>query len=451
MSMPMARSADETPATELARRLTGSFYQGYAYAYPHKTAYRPLTPPRQLSEIWSAEPKQALELYVHIPFCAMRCGFCNLFTTVNADADAAARLLDQIAHEAAAAARALGPAQFARIAIGGGTPSYLSTDELARLFAIIAERFGLTPQAVATSVEVSPETVTAEKLALLRSLGVDRISIGVQSFDDAEARALGRPQRRAVVETALAAITAAQFPVRNIDLIYGGRGQTPASWSATLDAALAWQPEEIFLYPLYVRPLTALSRGADTTPAVDIRRDLYRAGRDQLLAEGYQQINMRCFRKASSHPAHHDAATDGTLGLGCGARSMTSAMHYSSEYAVGRSGVRDILAAYLARRPDSFAQAHFGVVLSAEDQRRAHVLRALLEVSGVSRASYRLAFGTELDDDMPQLTLLLGAGLAENASGTLRLTPSGLERADVIGPWLYTAEVNLRMGSFGWR
>ena len=454
MTALLSAQRHETPAAELARRLAGSVYQGYAYTYPHKTSYAPLNPPRGLTEVWAAEPKQALELYVHVPFCAMRCGFCNLFTTVNPEAGFVTRMLDQLAYEAEEAAQALGPSQFAHIAIGGGTPSFLSTDELDRLFKILSRTFGIGPAEVATSVEVSPETTTAEKLALLRDLGVERISIGVQSFFESETRALGRPQRRAVVDNALELITASRFPTINIDLIYGGRGQTLASWHDTLDAALAWEPAEIFLYPLYVRPLTGLARGADLTNPSDIRLDLYRAGREQLLSHGFEQVNLRCFRhtlrQAADHARHHTLA-DGTLGLGCGARSMTRALHYSGDYAVGRSGIREILAAYLDRSPESFRLAHLGAVLSAEDQRRAHLLRTLLEVKGLSRVIYREAFGADVLDDVPQLDLLADAGFAQVGTDSIRLTEAGLERADVIGPWLYTAEVNLRMESYAWR
>lgn len=445
-------------AAELARRLAGPAYQGYAYGYPHKTAYAPLAPPRPLAEIWAGEPKQALELYVHVPFCSMRCGFCNLFTTVGADGDAVARMLAQLAVEAQEAAQVLGPARFARMAIGGGTPTFLDADELDLLLTILAGALGASPDNVPTSVEASPETVTAEKLAVLRQHGVERLSIGVQSFLDGEARALGRPQRRAVVEHALDRITAAGFPTVNIDLIYGVPGQTVASWLMSLQAALAWRPHEIFLYPLYVRPLTGLARKVGSTPepqsTPDIRLDLYRAGRDRLLAAGFEQINMRCFRRSDlSTPEHarHHARIEGTLGLGCGARSTTAALHYSSEYAVGRGSVREILAAYLARPPASFRSAHFGVLLSPEDRRRAHILQELLETAGLSRCPYRGTFGADALDDVPQLRLLVEAGLAVVDEACMRLTEAGIERADVIGPWLYAAEVTARMESYAWR
>lgn len=445
---------DASPAADLTRRLAGPTYQGYAYGYPHKTAYAPLTPPRALADIWAGAPKRALELYVHVPFCAMRCGFCNLFTTVNANGDNVTHMLAQLAVEAEQAAQALGPAKFARMAIGGGTPTFLAPDQLEQLLTILADAFGPWPAGIPTSVEASPETVTAEKLAVLRQLGVERLSIGVQSFVDSEARALGRPQRRAVVEEALDRITAARFSTLNIDLIYGVPGQTVASWLASLDAALAWQPDELFLYPLYVRPLTGLARTPGTALAQDIRLDLYRAGRERLLAAGFEQVSMRCFRRSgprkAEHARHH-APSDGIVGLGCGARSATAALHYSSEYAVGRASIKEILAAYLARPPESFRAAHFGAILSPEDRRRAHVLRALLEAAGLSRGDYRAAFGADVLEDIPQLELLVEAALGIVDEARVRLTDAGLERADVIGPWLYTAEVATRMEGYAWR
>jgi oxygen-independent coproporphyrinogen III oxidase len=91
------------------------------------------------------------------------------------------------------------------------------------------------------------------------------------------------------------------------------------------------------------------------------------------------------------------------------------------------------------------------VALSGEDRRRANLSRALLELAGLSRAIYRDTFGTDVLDDVPQLDLLAYAALAEIDADTIRLTEAGIERADVIGPWLYTAKVNLRMESFAWR
>jgi coproporphyrinogen III oxidase-like Fe-S oxidoreductase len=448
-------SAIDLPRQDLAGRLAGSAFQGYTYGYPHKTTYRRLAQPRRLRDVWSSEPKQALDLYLHIPYCEMRCGFCNLFTAVNTDTDAIARMLDQMSQEAEVAADAIGAARFARMAIGGGTPTILSADQLDRFLGRATARLGVRPAEVPASVEASPETVDADKLAVLKSYGVSRLSLGVQSFDDGEARALGRPQRRHAVEGALALIKDTRFETLNIDLIYGAEGQTTARWLASIEAALAWEPEEICLYPLYVRPLTGLARSRDGDMwADDQRLELYRVGRERLAAAGFAPANMRLFRRtglAADLARRHKSLTDGTVGVGCGARSVTSALHYSTEYAVGRFGVKQILAEYLARQSDTFAYAHYGVALDAADRRRRHVILHLMEADGISRHAYRLGFGEDALGDFPELSLLVEHGFATIDPARIRLTAEGLERSDVIGPWLYDRDVQARMEAYAWR
>lgn len=239
-------------------------YRSYVYAYPHKTAYRPLPAPApSLAALWRDEPKDALSLYAHIPFCEVRCGFCNLFTRIGAPDELTTRYLDALDRQATAVREALGdrePVRFATAAFGGGTPTFLTAAELERLCDIAEKRTGVDLRAVPLSVETSPATATADRLALLAERGATRLSIGVQSFVEAEARAAVRPQRRADVESALGRIRDTGVPVLNIDLIYGIDGQTEQTWRSSLDAALAWRPEELYLYPLYVRPLTGLGR-----------------------------------------------------------------------------------------------------------------------------------------------------------------------------------------------
>lgn len=427
-----------------------SHYAGYAYAYPHKTAYRALDSPVALREAWASERRDGLFLYLHTPFCEMRCGFCNLFTTVNAPSDFAQDYPAALRRQAVRMREALGKATFARLAVGGGTPTYLDEPGLESLFDIAEGIFGIDPQSIPVSVETSPLTAETGKLRLLRERGVDRISIGVQSFIEAEVKAVGRSQKNAVVELALDRIRNAGFPTLNIDLIYGLPGQTTESWLASLRAALRFAPEELYLYPLYVRPLTGLGRRGRKTED-DLRVVCYREGRRVLLESGYRQISMRMFQSAQRRAADGPAyccQNDGMVGLGCGARSYTRALHYGSEYAVGAESIREIIAAYIARPDAAFDFADYGFALDDAEQRRRFVIQSLLQVEGVNFAAYRERFDSEAMDDLPELAPLVARGLATLGGDRLRLTETGLEISDVIGPALYSPQVRNLMESY---
>ncbi|MFI0710111.1 STM4012 family radical SAM protein [Streptomyces inhibens] len=435
-------------------------YESYVYAYPHKTAYRRRPDRPALRDLWATEPQDALSLYLHIPFCEVRCGFCNLFTRIGAPGDMTSAYLDALERQAVTVRDALHTdARFAAAAFGGGTPTFLSAAELARLCDIAELRMGAELRTVPLSVETSPSTATADRLGVLAERGATRISIGVQTFVEAEARAAVRPQRPAEVAAALDRIRESGVPVLNIDLIYGIDGQTERSWQRSLDTALSWRPEELYLYPLYVRPLTGLGRkeAAAPDPEWDAQRlRLYRYGRDHLLAAGYEQVSMRMFRRRdaatpTADGADHTCQTDGMIGLGCGARSYTSALHYSFDYAVGMTRIRSIIDDYLSRPAADFAHAEFGWEMTGDEARRRHLLQSVLQAEGLAVADYRARFGGSPADDFPaELARCAERGWLDDSAAPelLRLSPEGLAHSDALGPMLFSPAVRSRMAAY---
>ncbi|WXB00293.1 STM4012 family radical SAM protein [Pendulispora brunnea] len=432
----------------LAERFLRNPYQSYVYAYPHKTAYRILPEPIALDAAWASEPRDAGFLYVHIPFCEMRCGFCNLFTRARPQAELITAYLSTLERQAVRVREAIGPMHYARRAIGGGTPTYLDPPALHRIFDVMEHTMGARA-GIPTSAETSPETATRERLGVLRERGVDRISIGVQSFLDTEAKDLLRPQRATIVRGALERIRAAQFPILNIDLMYGIPGQTHVSFEANLRAALEYHPEEIYLYPLYVRARTGLDRRGGMDPD-DTRLSLYRHGCAFLASAGYERISMRMFRARRAPSLGgpvYCCQTDGMVGLGCGARSYTTRLHYSDEYAVGARGVQEILEAYVARSDASFSSTDYGFVLNDREQRRRFVILSLL-ADGLDARAYTARFGSDAEQDFPELAELVANALAERLMAGHRLTRAGIDLSDAIGPWLASAEVRSRMALY---
>lgn len=429
------------------RQALGPLYQDYAYGYPHKSAYRGFAEPKRLREAWAAENKDRLFLYIHIPFCEMRCGFCNLFTTANPSGDLVTQFVAALGREMDAAREELGVIRPAQIAIGGGTPTFLGVDAMEALFDRMARVLGAEPGRMPTAIETSPKTATREMVACLQQRGIERMSVGVQSFVEAETRAMGRPQAPAEVGAALDAIRNLSSARLNIDLIYGAANQTVQSWRGSIRRALEWAPEEIYLYPLYVRTRTGLDGRARVED--EHRRQLYRAGRELLLGEGYQQRSMRSFCRPQARGAstEYSCQEDGMLGLGAGARSYTRRLHYSAEYGVKRGAVLGVLDDYVSRTLESFRYARHGIEINDDERARRHVLKAILRTDGLDDARFVALFGAPAMVAFPVLANLVDMGMMVNADGFIRPTEAGLEHSDAIPPLFYSDAVRARMAS----
>lgn len=322
-----------------------------------------------------------------------------------------------------------------------------------RLFDIAENVMGLDPTQASISVETSPDTVTEAKLAIMKDRSVDRVSMGIQSFIEAEASAIYRPQKPQEVERALEKLTRYDFPLLNLDLIYGLPGQTVESWIYSLERVLAYEPGEVFIYPLYTRENTIVKPDDIRRQGPDIRMELYIAARETLKSKGYVQYSMRRFAKEQSSSKvllPYSCQEEGMVGLGCGARSYTSEVHYASKYGVSYKATQSIIADYVAT--ERYDVADYGIVLSREEQRRRFILKALLHREGLTLSDYQQRFGTEVMSDYPWLAELLTEGMAqvENDEGkqVLRLTEEGLGYSDAIGDWLISAEIREQMEGF---
>ncbi|WP_337034602.1 STM4012 family radical SAM protein [Paenibacillus illinoisensis] len=448
-------AASESNTTTGLREVLTLPYRSYLYSYPHKTAYRELDPPLPLGPLWERENTDTYFLYMHIPFCAARCGFCNLFTLPDRRDDTHERYVDALERQARQWAPLTSRRPYSRFAIGGGTPTLLNEVQLNRLFDIAENVMGLDPAHASISIETSPDTVTEGKLALLKERSVDRVSMGIQSFIEAEAAAIYRPQKPQEVERALEKLTRYDFPLLNLDLIYGLPGQTVESWLYSLERVLSYEPEEIFIYPLYTRENTIVKPEDIQRQGPDIRMELYTAARETLKSRGYVQYSMRRFTKESSTHASkellpYSCQEEGMVGLGCGARSYTSEVHYASKYGVSYKATQSIIADYVAT--ERYDVADYGIVLSREEQKRRFILKALLHREGLTLDDYLQRFGSEVMTDYAWLSELLTEGMAvieqENEHQVLRLTEEGLGYSDAIGDWLISAEIREQMEGF---
>lgn len=431
---------------------SNSRYQSYLYSYPHKTAYRHFEQPVDLKQLWKDEKKDALYLYSHIPFCRMKCSFCNLFTVSNPEAETVDLYLKQLKTEALTMRDILGDFAFAGYAVGGGTPSLLEPKQLEDLFSIYHDTLNVDLANSPGSFEISPETITDEKLQLLSDLGVERVSIGIQSFIESEAKSVGRYQTDNFIQPILEKILSYQFPVFNIDLIYGIPGQTAETWLISLQTAMQYQPAEIFLYPLYIRPLTSLHKKNGIQIAeTDIRDELYQIGCEFLVSQGYIQDSMRLFRhKSISQKSNSDYSCqeDGMIGLGTNARSYTRNLHYSTEYAVSRPNVNAIVQDYLQKPAGAFQQANYGIKLTEDDRKRRYLIKSLLKAEGLYLQDYANQFQEDVLQSFPELNSLADLQLATQDSQTIKLTSEGLAFSDLLGHWFISDPVKNKMNEY---
>lgn len=409
-------------------------YQCYLYSYPHKTAYRQFAEPIPLQQAIADREQDAAHLYVHIPYCQSRCGYCNLFTTIGTDPGDYVQSLRQHAYawHDAGAAKAF---RFLSFAIGGGTPLLLSPMQLQELFDIAGKYFQVSPALVPVSIETAPRQTTPERLTVLKDNRVHRVSIGIQSFHDRELKILNRAHETQVAVAALELLKKHDFPVLNIDLIYGIPEQTEESFLHSLAQAVAFAPQEIFLYPLYIRPQTILDR---TLPAEQRNRQhayrLYLLGRDYLLSRGFRQTSMRRFTTCTETEAtpEFSCSEENMISLGCGGRSYIGKLHFSEHYAVAQTHCRKILQDYIARK--QYSDIHYGFRLDEEESKRRFLMKNLLYYKGIDISLYAAAFDTLPQQDFPLLTDLAEAGLCTFDGHRWQLTATGLSYSDAIGP-----------------
>lgn len=424
-------------------------YVGYSYAYPHKTAYRKLANPYLLQNVWKDENINNLFLYFHIPFCSGRCCFCNLFSLAKPHAELISNYINAIKRQCDLWSNLFPKARYSRMAIGGGTPSVLSIEQMDQLFSIISS-MGCNLKYTYSSVEVSPETTTKEILHLLQLNNVQRISLGVQTFDKNEMNILGRRGSLLSVENTLSDIHDIGFSTVNIDLIYGIESQTEESWINSLKLTIQYMPEQIYMYPLYVQKYTQLS--GRYKPDNDHRIHLYQIGKDYLLAAGYKQHSMRMFSKYSSDSKSmpvYCCQEDGMVGFGVGARSYTRQFHYSSEYAVLPKETSRIINDYTSKQDWSIID--YGIELNVEEQKRRYIIKSILQCDGLNKNDYRILFNSDPMDEYNILRQYEEYGLLVNDSSRIFLTSDGIKLSDYIGPSLYSDEIRTRMYTYQWK
>ena len=382
-------------------------------------------------------------VYLHLPWCERVCPYCD-FAVLAArplrveDED---RYVADMLRELAARASAFAPRGLASVYLGGGTPSLFRPESIARLVeevrATFSDQSG-APDAVEVTLELNPSTVERDRLPGFRDAGVNRLSIGVQSFDDGLLKRLGRAHRADVAYSTLDAARAAGFADLSLDLIFAGPDQTAADLDRDLDALIAFGPEHVSTYELTFEPATpfgrAVAEGRMTPPDEDLAAAMIEQVEGRLETAGYGRYEISSYARPGRR-ARHNARywqRQAVLGLGMGAHS-TEPRSALQPHGARRANPRE-LTAWRAGLDHDPANAGEEEGLDAATARGEAIFLGLRQVEGLSAAAFAAEFGGGPRAFFSsEIGRLVARGwLEETREGDLRLTAEGRLLADSV-------------------
>ncbi len=424
---------------ELIRRLdkNGPRYTSYPTADRFVEAFNAETYSHWLQKREIGGVGRPLSLYIHIPFCNTLCFYCACNKVITKDRSKSAEYVRYVIKEMQMQAKLLGPGQVVeQLHFGGGTPTFMSDDEIRELMEAIRTNFKLVDEGE-YSIEIDPRKVSDETIALLGSAGFNRISVGVQDFDDEVQRAVNRIQSEEETLRVIEAARANGFKSVSIDLIYGLPKQTLAGFGVTLDRVIAANPDRMSIYnyahmPTLFKPQRRIHE-ADL-PEAQVKLDILSMAVDKLTSAGYVYIGMDHFAKPEDELAV--AQRQGRLHRNFQGYSTHSdcdlvALGVS---AIGKIGptysqnYRDLEDYYDALDRDELPIMR-GLELNADDLVRRAIIQALMCHFELSKESFNIAYLIDFDSyfavEMTELREYEQEGLLIITPQSLGVTPKG--------------------------
>ena len=362
----------------------------------------------------------AHSLYLHIPFCSRKCAYCDFAVRVLQHDQQVTRYFAYLEQELQFLADYLGPLK--TLYLGGGTPSLLSVDQIRQLGRILQRHVDLSSLSEWT-LEVNPEHAEPEALALWRDLGVNRVSLGVQSFDDALLQRCGRLHQQADIFLAVDNIRRAGFENWSLDLMYALPTQTLAQWQDSLKQAVALAPSHLSLYALEVHPKTLFGAQALPDFSEDLAGDMYDMACAMLGQAGFVHYEIANFCQPGLPSAHNQVywQTQAFAAVGVGAHGYLQGRRYENPH-----GLTDYY---------RMCETRDWALLQTPEQSLAEAIEEFLFLGlrqllrGVSLQVFEQRFGQPLQNFYPQrLPQALERGfLIPTASGeSLRLSPEAV-------------------------
>ncbi len=361
--------------------------------------------------------KLATSLYVHVPYCESACPYCDFAFVVGQD-HTADRYLSALKRELADRSSEFSRSPLQTIYFGGGTPSSLHPEQIGRLLRAIEEEIGISSDVEAT-LEADP--LHADHYDGYRALGVNRLSLGIQSFIDRDLRSLGRRHTAAQAIEAIEVARSTGFENINIDLIFGAPEQTLNTWRNTIEHAVSLSPDHMSIYGLTIEPDTPFgrrhSRGSLPVVSDADQAAMYEWTQDRLAREGYEHYEISNYARPGRSSLHNLACWRGAayVGLGASAHSFDG---------LRRSWNVRALSDYLEKIESSAGATAGHETLTAEQRQLEGLMLGLRTSDGVHTASVSGATTTVED--------LVDHEMLEKTGDRIRLTPRGRVLADAV-------------------
>ncbi|WP_460642680.1 radical SAM family heme chaperone HemW [Lacrimispora brassicae] len=395
--------------------------------------------------------KKNLEIYVHVPFCARKCAYCD-FLSFPGNRQMQREYTEKLVEEIKFQSAEVKEYQVISVFIGGGTPSILSIEDMTAVLHALANGFEILADAEIT-MEVNPGTVTAESLVCYREAGVNRISMGLQSADDKELGYLGRIHTYDEFLKSYQRVRMAGFDNVNVDLISAIPGQTVESWKNTLKKVTMLKPEHISSYSLIVEEgtpyfdrygehgkmenysLTQEERhclkSLPDLPDEDAEREMYYMTRDFLKEQGYERYEISNYSKKGYECRHNIGYWTGMeyLGLGLGASSYLNGCRFHNtsaynEYCSARLDQEEVFQEVLRQELER---------LTIEEKMEEYMFLGLRLTQGISAQGFVSSFGHNIRNVYgPVLDSMGKDGLMEYDNGYYRLTSRGIDISNYV-------------------
>ena len=385
------------------------------------------------------EKDERLSLYLHIPFCTLKCSYCD-FNSYAGLEEMVRPYVGALILEIGLWRERTGGYKVHTVFFGGGTPSLLPLVELERITSALYQNYALTPDCE-VSLEANPGTVDRDYLRGLLALGVNRLSLGVQSFHDDELAAMGRIHSAEEARQASRWAREAGFQRLNLDLIYGLPEQPQERWCYSLEEAVALEPDHLSLYALTVEEGTKLAydiaHGHTPGPDGDAQAEMYECSQERLARAGYEQYEISNWARPGQACRHNLTYWENRpyLGLGAGAHSSFGGYRFADVYSPRQymRRLEETVGAGPASSQDMRSMSEgVGHMAWLEEQTPAQemadtLIMGLRLLDGVSLERFQRRFGIALTETYgTQVMEMESLGLLERVDGRLRLTARGL-------------------------